>query len=157
MSEVEMETYMYHELGEMKDTIFDRSLWRDILSTFRHTPIELLARAVKDLLADTNEYGTLHHIVKARRTASLAFYAAFFDGLRKELFPEFMTAFQAFTRARDWRVVQEAVCAGYHSASRLAEEISGIYREGKRKRSMEWAKREMERRLLSPLGILKKP
>ena len=155
MSEVEMETYMYHELGEMKDTIFDRHLWRNIISTFHHTPIELLARAVKDLLADTNEYGTLHHIVKKRRTASLAFYAAFFDGLRKELFPELMTAFQAFTESQDWRIVEEAVCAGYHSASRLAETISSIYREGKRKRSMKWAKREMERRLLFPLGILK--
>ncbi|MGA8181179.1 MAG: Sfum_1244 family protein, partial [Desulfobacterales bacterium] len=54
----ETDTYIYHELGEIRDAIFDRKTWQEIIASFPHTPIELLTRTVKDLLADTGRYGT---------------------------------------------------------------------------------------------------
>ena len=153
ISAAETETYIYHELGEIRDTVFDRNLWRHMIATFPHTPIELLARVVKDLLADTNEHGKLRHIVLQQKEASLALYVAFLDGLRKELFPELKEAFQEFTETHNWQVIEQAISSGYTRAKNYAGMMSRIYRKGKQKNDMKWVEVEMEKRLLSPLGM----
>ncbi|UCG11087.1 MAG: hypothetical protein JSU72_11005, partial [Deltaproteobacteria bacterium] len=127
----EIETYIYHELGELKDTAFQPDLWREIIATFPHTPIEFLARAVKDLLADTTEHGRLPHIVGKRKAASLGFYVAFFDGIRKELFPELPKAFDEFSRTYRWQVIEQAISNGYDTAKNYAEAMSDIFQRGK--------------------------
>jgi len=149
----EIETYIYHELGEIQDEIFHRDTWREIIATFPHTPIELLARSVKDLLADTNHYGTLQHIIKERKTASLAFYVAFLDGLTKELFPELFSAFREFTQTSNWKIIEQAVSTGYHNAKYYAESLISIYKRGKQRQDMRWAANEIKKCLLEPIGI----
>ena len=142
------ESYIYHEIGELHDTVFDRKIWREVIAAFPHSPVEYLARAVKDLLADTNDYGTLRYIIKNRKTASLAFYAAFLDGLAKEFFPELLTAFQKFTRTKDWSIIDQAVSSGYHTAKNHAALIAELYLEGVRKNDKKWAEIEIQKRLL---------
>ena len=153
ISEAEKGTYIYHELGEIQDDIFDRDLWREFIASFPHTPIELLARSVKDLLADTNRYGRLRYIVRERKTASLAFYVAFLDGLTKELFPELIDAFPKFTRGLNWNIIEQAVSTGYNTAKYYAEAISSIYLRGKEKNDMKWTENEIKKRLFSQLSI----
>jgi hypothetical protein len=153
ISAAEMQTYIYHELGEVKDTVFERDLWRKIIATFPHSPTELLARTVKDVLADTNKYGTLQYIVRERKTASLAFYVAFLDGLRKELFPEIIEAFREFTQTHNWQLIESAVSDGYKTAKRHAEAISAIYRMGKASNDMKGVENEIESCLLAPLNV----
>jgi hypothetical protein len=142
------EIYIYHETGEMHDVVFDRQTWREVIGGYPHTPVELLARAVKDLLADTNEFGTLRHIIRERNTVSLAFYVAFFHGLPKELFPELIDAFRKFVSTSDWQIVEEAVSRGHGIAKAHAEKIMEIYQTGKRRGTKEWAKEQIEKRLL---------
>jgi hypothetical protein len=141
-------TYIYHEIGELHDTVFDRHIWREIIAAFPYSPVEYLTRAVKDLLADTNDYGTLRHIVKERKTASLAFYAAFLDGLIKEFFPELLTSFQMFTQTGDWGIIDQAVSSGYNTAKKHAVLITDLYQEGVRKNDMKWAETEIQKHLL---------
>ncbi|MCG6919154.1 MAG: hypothetical protein LJE89_16615 [Deltaproteobacteria bacterium] len=155
ISAAEVEIYLYHELGELRDTVFKPNIWREIIATFPHTPIELLARSVKDLLADTNKYGTLRHIVEKGKAASLGLYVAFLDGLRKELFPELFEAFKEFTNTHNWQVIEKAIATGYKTAKGYAELLSKIYHKGKVKNDMPWVEKEIEKRLLAPLGILK--
>lgn len=152
--EGEVETYIHHELGGLKDTIFDRDIWRNIIAGFPHTPIELLARAVKDLLADTNEYGALRHITRERKAASIAFYAAFLDGLRRMLFPQAITAFQQFASSGDWGLIEEAILEGHRTAKQYAEVTCGIYEKARERNDMDWAEKEIEECLLAPLGIV---
>ena len=142
------ESYIYHEIGELRDTDFDRDIWREVIAAFPYSPVEYLARAVKDLLADTNDYGTLRYIVKKRKTAALAFYAAFLDGLAKEFFPELLTSFQNFTRTRDWGIIDQAVSSGYDTAKKHADLITDLYREGVRKDDEKWAESEIQKQLL---------
>ena len=153
--EDEVETYIYHELGELRDTDFDRGVWRDIVASFPHSVIEFFVRAVKDILADTNEYGKLRYIIRERKTSSLALCAAFLDGLRKELFPELVEAFSEFKETRNWECVEEVRLSGYRAARAQAETITEIYRIGKQKDDRTWAAREIEKSVLGPLGILK--
>jgi hypothetical protein len=155
ISEDEAESYVYHELGEIRDTDFDRNAWRDMIAAFPHTPIELLIRSVKDILADTNEYGKLRYITREKKNASLGFFAAFLDGLRKVLFPEIIEAFGEFAETRDWQIVERAVDAGYNRAKSYTETICGIYQAGKTNHDMPWIGSEIEKQLLEPLGIVR--
>ena len=142
------DSYIYHEIGELRETDFDRKIWREIIAAYPYSPVEYLARAVKDLLADTNEWGTLRHITKSRKTASLAFYAAFLDGLGKELFPELPASFKEFTRTGDWGTIDRAVSSGYNKAKKHAALITDYYLEGVRKNDKKWAEIEIQKRLL---------
>jgi len=149
----ETETYIYHELGELQDIVFDRRIWREIIGAFPHTPMELLARSVKDLLADTGEHGTLHHIIRNRKSASLAFYVAFLEGLTKELFPEIIDAFREFAHTRHWDLVIKATAKGFNTAKYHAEAISDIFQKGIQKNDKRWIENEIAMRLLRPLGV----
>ncbi len=142
------ENYIYHEIGELHETDFDRKIWREVIAAFPYSPVEYLARAVKDLLADTSEYGMLRYITKNRKTASLAFYAAFLDGLAKVFFPELLTSFQKFTRTRDWGIIDQAVSSGHYTAKKHAALITDLYLEGVRKNEKKWAETEIQKRLL---------
>jgi len=142
----ETDTYIYHELGEIQDTVFERKTWQEIIAEFPHTPIELLTRTVKDLLADTSEYGTLTHIIEERKTSSLAFYVAFLESFNKTLFPQIIEAFKDFTQTRDWEVIEQAKAVGYHAAKFRAEVIIGVYRTGKQKNDMKWVENEIAKR-----------
>ena len=133
----------------MQDTVFDRETWQEIIAAFPHTPIELLVRTVKDLLADTSEYGTLAHIIEERKTSSLAFYVAFLESFTKTLFPQIIEAFEVFTQTRNWEVIEQAVAAGYRSAKSRTEAIIGIYRTGKQKNDMKWVENEIMAQFLS--------
>jgi hypothetical protein len=148
---IQKETYIYHEIGEMQDTVFDRDIWREVIAAYPHTPVELLVRAVKDLLADTNANGTLRYIIRKRLTASLAFYVAFFDGLAKEIFPELSASFEVFARKRDWQMMEQTVFSGYNTARLLAENIIEIYNSGKQKNDKNWAENEIKEQLLNKL------
>jgi len=153
ISSAETETYIYHELGEIQDTVFDREIWREIIAAYPHTLVELLARTVKDLLADTNEYGTFQYITRERKTASLALYVAFIEGLTKELFPELRPAFEGFVQTHDWDLIEQAVFAGYDRAKQYAETIINIHQEGKQKNNNKWVEDEIAKNLLAHLNV----
>ena len=146
--EAQKETYIYHEIGEIHDTVFERNLWREIIAAFPFSPVEYLARAVKDLLADTNEYGTLQHIISQRNSAALAFYVAFLDGLPKEFFPELPASFQQFAQTGKWSIIEQAVSSGYRTAAKHAELIMDLYRKGVRKNELKWAEKQIQKCLL---------
>jgi len=151
----EMDTYIHHELGELIDSTFDATLWREMIAAFPHSPIELLARTVKDLLADTHEYGTLPHIVRNKKRASLGFYAAFLDGFRKVVFPEILEAFHEFLNREEWPHIEKAISSGRNTALRFAQTMSSLFLRGKEKGDFIWVEKEIEAQLLKPLGVNK--
>jgi hypothetical protein len=147
------DNYIHHEIGEMQDRTFPVRIWREIIASYPHSPVELLARALKDLLADTTEHGTLCYLTLNRKTAALGLYVAFLDGMQKELFPELRIAFNDFTQSHDWHMIEEAIVAGYRRAKNHADQIVQIFQKGKKTKQLQWAKDEIEHRLL---GNLKK-
>lgn len=96
-------------------------------------PVELLARHVKDLLADTGPQGTLARMIARRNTASLRLYAAFFDGFGRKIFPELRTAVAAFKTTGDWETIDSVRMVGYRRAQGVTEEMISIYKGGKQK------------------------
>jgi len=149
----EIETYLYHEMGEIKDTVFDHDTFKEIISSFPHSPVELLVRSVKDLLANTNKYGMLNYIVHENRSASLGFYVAFMDNFTKKIFPEILIGFDTFTKSKDWRIIKKAVAAGYITAKRYAESICSFFEKGKKIRDKKWTEAELIKQLIEPLCV----
>ena len=151
VSEVYRDNYIYHEIGEMRDTVFDREEWREMIADYSQSPVELLVRSVKDLLADTNEYGTLRHIVSQRNAAALGLYAAFIDGLAKEIFSELTPAFQEFVISGDWRPVSGAVESGHGKASQISRQILRLHREGKKNNDTRASRCAIEQQILGSI------
>lgn len=147
----ESEIYARHEVGEIQDTVFQSEIWREIIAAYPHSPVELLARGIRDLLADTHAHGTLSYIIRHRRTSSLAFYVAFMEGLPRKLFGGLVEAFDGFLLSEDWAVVESAAAAGRGAAQSYADTMTRIFKQGKQRNDQPWAEKEISRCLLEPL------
>lgn len=144
--------YVYHECAEQLDTVFDDQLWREIIAAFPHSAVELLARTVKDLLADTHPRGPLRRMLSRRDDVALGCYVAFFDGLGRALFPELRAAFSKMAAAGDWATLSDAVDAGRAAAARAARRLSDLYLEGKARQDLDWAAAQIQAELICPLN-----
>ncbi len=152
----QLDVWIHHEIGEAKETLFPTSFWREIVSTYPDTLIELYARALKDLAADTDDHGLLAHIASRKHTASLAFYVAFLRPLSKILFPEILRAFIVFRKTGSWEAIHHARRTARDRIRHRVRRILSIHEEGKR-RGRAWTERTMREKLLAPLSLAEKP
>ena len=106
--EGEIDIFVYHEIGESQENQLTSETLKKIVGAFPATPLELLARAVKDILADTHAKGILSHIIVHEKKSSLGFYISFLDGMRKLLCPEINEASKHFWKNGDWSLVESA-------------------------------------------------
>jgi hypothetical protein len=128
---VQEELHLRHELGEIMEGSFQRERWQEIIAAFPLTRIELLARHVKDLLADTHPLGPLCHFGRTRNAAGVNLYVAFADRLTRNLFPQLLPAADEFLRTGDWGVMEDAVATGRAAAQRCADTIVSAYDHAK--------------------------
>jgi hypothetical protein len=149
----EIETWIYHEVGEVHENAFDGQVWHEIVSTYSNSPVEIFARVVKDLLADTHIEGLLGHIIRNRVHSSLGFYIAFMRPFTRTVFPEIIEAFCRFRLTGDWAVIEEARSRGHAKSESYAVQLVEIHEAG-RKQSTECTRSQILSRLIEPLGIL---
>lgn len=149
----QMEVCLHHELGELQHGSFDRAAWEDLVAIFPHSPIELLARGIKDLLADTCPEGLLPFLIRERKLPALAMHVAFQEGVRQVLFPELKPAFENFLETSDWGFIEKATALGFDRACDYAGRLRTIYRQGKDRDDPAWMAREITAHLLAPLKL----
>lgn len=148
---VQEQTYIHHEIGEITDTVFNREFFRELVSRFPHTPVELLARTVKDLLADTGPNGTLAHLIKTKNAAGLGFYAAFQDGLFVPLFPELRKAVQKFESDKNWKAVELVREKGISIASDYTKKMADMFERAQKKKTVDEFPDKINEKLIQPL------
>jgi len=153
VAEFELETWIYHEIGEAREDVFDGFLWHEIVSTYADSPIELFARVIKDLLADTHTEGLLGHIIRSRKKSSLGFYISFMRPFTKLMFPDAPEAFKQFQLSGDWGIIDTARNRAYQKAQSNALELIELHLEGRRK-STDWARSKILSDLIEPLGLM---
>jgi hypothetical protein len=124
----EMNLFIYHEVGEALQTIFDSESLRTIIGNFPGTVIEFVSRAIKDILADIHPHGLLSYVIKEKRESSLGFYLTFLDGLRQKLFPEIHDAWQLFIADKDWNHIEQARNTCWERNQQVAQHIKDISR-----------------------------
>ncbi len=99
MAAAEGETLILHEIGESLAEPLLGPAWREMLNGLSERRAELLARAVRDNLADC--LSTLPALLERRAGASIHFFFANFEGLRRGLFPRLWSAYAAWRRTGD--------------------------------------------------------
>ncbi len=147
----ELEPLVRHEFGEISDSVFPKESWRRLISAHPHSRIELMARTIKDVLADTGDAGRLNYIVETGRLGSLAVFAAFHDGLAARIFEEFTPAFDRFLEQKEWEIISEAREKGWRKSAEMARQLAEIADEGYNR--PDWAVQQVERLFYQPLGL----
>lgn len=125
MTENELEAVTLHEIGEF---IASKELgdgWREMVMNLPRSRAEIMARAVKDLLADC--FSTLPGLIENYNPASLHFYAANLTAMRKELFPGFQKAYQAWADTDNLRPLKKLVASGVRHWSSVASDMLACY------------------------------
>ena len=95
MTQNEIETVTLHEIGEIEAARLLGKKWHEMLARLPRSRAEIMARAVKDNLADS--IAVLPALVGGRKIPSLHFHVASLTAIRKRLFPALTDAY------RDWR------------------------------------------------------
>ncbi len=148
----EMNLFVYHEVGEILETTFDSQTLQMLIAHYPGSVIEFVARALKDILADTHPKGVLSYIFREKRESSLSLYIGLLDGLRKKLFPEFFSAFENFLKEKDWQLIEEARLTCRDNNLRLAGKIKTITQSIGQKGDEE-VQAEFNKQILLPLGL----
>ena len=110
MTEQEAETLILHELGEAMAEPLLGPAWRDLIASFTGRRAEILARAVRDNLADC--LSTLPRLIERDAAGSMHFYFANFEGVRSAMFPLLAEAYRGWRESGSTDALREAVQAG---------------------------------------------
>ncbi|HEY5602465.1 MAG TPA: hypothetical protein VIM41_05105 [Gammaproteobacteria bacterium] len=125
MVENESCSVLLHEVGEAKATDLLGPEWREIISLLPHSGLELKLRAVKDHLADT--ISTLPGLLEAENLPAIHFYFANFTGMRKEIFPEALTAYNKWVSNHNPTVLEKLCSSGKNKWLEIAGNIKQTY------------------------------
>lgn len=110
MTDIEGEAMILHEVGEgLAGRVFG-ARWGELIEALPGKKLEILARSVRDHLADC--LYTLPRLLERSAECSIYFYFANLDGIRKELFPQLVDAYTQWLDTRDANVLQSTIEAG---------------------------------------------
>jgi hypothetical protein len=101
------EAMINHEVGEALEPALQETL-PTLVRRFPHSRIERWVRALKDALADLNDWGRLTYILARRDLPELALVLAWRPGFYPYLIPELEPAFWELQKTRDWGIVEQA-------------------------------------------------
>lgn len=127
MTDAEGEAMILHELGEgLAGDLLGEARWQEILAgCTRHKP-EIVARAVRDHLADC--LTTLPTLLERGMDSGIHFYFGNFSGMRAKLFPLAYQAYREGVESGDWRRLGDAVHRGREHWERVARRIVQVDR-----------------------------
>lgn len=100
MVQIEQNTLIKHEQGEMQISQLVGTQWSQMMLKLLGTKAELLARGVRDHLADCLH--TLPFLIEQENPASIHFYFANLTHMRKDLFPSAMQAYKKWAHSNDF-------------------------------------------------------
>ncbi|MDH3693767.1 MAG: hypothetical protein OER96_04260 [Gammaproteobacteria bacterium] len=128
ITEDELENVILHEVGEIVAGELLGSAWEDMLLELNNRPAEIVARAVRDNLADC--LSALPALLQGENIPSIHFYFAHFHPLRKKMFPALDNAYKSWVDSHDLKPLKETVRRGREHWQEVAESLVAIYQDG---------------------------
>ncbi|MGD2082635.1 MAG: hypothetical protein PVF91_06700 [Chromatiales bacterium] len=125
MTDNELDAVQWHEVGECQAAERLGERWNSMLLDLGHTPAELMARAVRDHLADCTS--TLPRLVEHERLASIHFYVGNLNGMRKEVFPGLIGAYREWDQTRDGEALLAISAVGRDHWETVAREMLDLH------------------------------
>jgi hypothetical protein len=127
MTEREIRTLLLHEQGECAAGQRLGEDWNPMLLALTGTPAELMARAVRDHLADC--LVTLPALVDSGEAASLHFYIGSLNGMRKHVFPSLLDAYSTWLERADTSAFIALAEQGRAHWESISDAMLALYRE----------------------------
>jgi hypothetical protein len=128
MTDNELISAREHEIGESLAGERLGEAWEAMLLDLALTPAELMARAVRDHLADCLR--TLPMLANTEREASIHFFAGNFSAMRRDIFPGLGKAYDEWFRHGSTEPLQAIAEVGANHWQRLAEEMLELHADG---------------------------
>jgi hypothetical protein len=125
MTDNETESAILHEVGECLAQDKLGESWQDMLASIARTRAEIVARAVRDHIADCS--ATLPRLIAADNRAALHFYFANFTGMRRSIFPELRDAYLIWAEGAPVRNLEALVRLGQERWSDTADAMLERY------------------------------
>jgi hypothetical protein len=96
-----------------------------MIDSFPRSRLELMARAVRDHLADA--LSTLPAMLRERHEPSLHFYFANLSGMRKQLYPALFKAYQHWVQYQDPGQLETQVARGREHWLQVAHDLLELH------------------------------
>ncbi len=127
IAEAELENVILHEVGEIVAGEILGPAWEDMLFELNTQPAEIVARAVRDNLADC--LSALPALLHGENVPSIHFYFAHFHPLRKKMFPTLGKAYQTWVENHDLKPLKQTVRRGREHWQEVAEKMVAIHHD----------------------------
>lgn len=121
LTDAELESMLDHEIGEIMAQDQLGEAWEILLATLPQSKAEIMLRAIRDHLADA--LSTLPALLQRRQTASIHFYFANLNSMRKYLYPGLMGAYEAWCQGEEFAILRKQMLAGKAHWQALCEEV----------------------------------
>lgn len=119
--DAQTEALVLHELGEARAAQLLGKAWETMLAGLEDARTELLARAVRDNLADC--LSTLPALLARKEPAPLHLYFSHFEGLRREIFPALAAGYRRWCEEGAAGAIARAVREGAEHWARVARRL----------------------------------
>jgi hypothetical protein len=128
MADKELETVRQHEMGEYLAGEIVGDDWNRMLMEVAHSPAELMARAVRDHLADC--LTTLPYLLNNVRNESIHLFIGSLSGMRKQIFPALQGTYERWVSSGGSDELLQLARQGEQHWRRVALQLCDCYRQG---------------------------
>ena len=125
MTDTEIRGLILHEIGEVRAGGELGERWHEMIDAFPRSRLELMARAVRDHLADA--LSTLPTMLQEMHAPSLHFYFANLSGMRKQIYPALLKAYQQWVEYGDSGRLEDQVARGRDHWLQVARELLDLH------------------------------
>ncbi|NOZ37035.1 MAG: hypothetical protein GXP11_03005, partial [Gammaproteobacteria bacterium] len=124
LTDAELESTLDHEIGEIMAQDQLGEAWELLLANLPHSKAEIMLRAIRDHLADA--LSTLPALLQRQQTASIHFYFANLNSMRKYLYPGLTTAYEAWCQGAKFTALRKQMLAGKAHWQAVCEDILAL-------------------------------
>ncbi len=125
ITDQELNSVLHHEIGEIEAGALLDDCWHEMLTTLTLPRVEIMARAIRDNLADC--ISTLPEMLANQRDASLHFYFGQFNAMRRKLFPALLNAYQLWADKGNQKPLEKMAQQGEQHWANVANHITRLY------------------------------
>lgn len=127
MTDIEVDTVLHHEIGEIKAGQILGDKWEQMLANLPRSQAELMARAIRDNIADT--LSTLPKLMHNAEAAQIHFYFANLSSMRKLIFPGLMDAYQDWLNSKNTCAINRLINRAEKHWINIAESLLDLYKK----------------------------
>jgi len=127
MTDNEVDTVLQHEIGEIKAGKILGEAWEEMLITLPASQAEMMARAVRDNIADM--LSTLPKLLDKNEPSQIHFYFANLSSMRKLIFPSLYRAYNDWLKSNNSDELKKLISQASDHWIKMAEQILILYKK----------------------------